>query len=178
MSQDLFFILLDAARMGGDILNAKGLNPDFDSLYRGKSEAHLAAVSPYLFSIQHNTEFENWFLQKGWGDSWGILVFSNSELKTLVKHFRQFLMILTEDKKDLYFRFYDPRVLRIFLPTCNREQLKEFFGPVEYFVCEDEEPGSALIFSLHDEELKIKRITKDEVIAFNPVFKKKKFLFF
>lgn len=176
--QDPFYILLDAARMGADILRAKELNPEFDSLYRGKSEAHLAAVSPYLFSMEHNTEFENWFLQNGWGDSWGVMVHSNKELKTLVRHFRQFLMVMTEDKKDLYFRYYDPRVLRIFLPTCDQQQLKEFFGPVGYYICEDEDPDSGLVFSLHDEELKIEKIKKDEVISFNPVFVKKKFYFF
>jgi hypothetical protein len=33
----------------------------------------------------------------------------------------------------MYFRFYDPRVLQAFLPTCTAEQLNGFFGPISRF---------------------------------------------
>jgi hypothetical protein len=36
----------------------------------------------------------------------------------------------------LVFRFYDPRVLSIFLPTCLPEQITEMFGPVTRFFAE------------------------------------------
>ena len=63
-------------------------------------------------------------------------------------HFRKFLIIETDDFTKLYFRFYDPRVLRIFLPTCSANQLEELFGPVDRFICEDEDADFALVFSL------------------------------
>jgi hypothetical protein len=173
-----FFLLLDAARMGGDIITAKELNTEFDSLYRGKSEVHLSSVSPYLFTVQHNTAFEDWYMQNGWGDSWGVMVFSDKDLGGLVKHFRHFLMVQTEDKQELYFRFYDPRVLRIFLPTCDESQLNEFFGPVDYFVCEDEDPAFALAFTLKDGELKSERMPREELITFNPPPRKRRFSIF
>ncbi len=53
----------------------------------------------------------------------------------------------------MYFRFYDPRVLRIFLPTCDRSQILEFFGPVKIFICEDEDPEHILLFSHQNGEL-------------------------
>jgi hypothetical protein len=34
------------------------------------------------------------------------------------------------------FRFYDPRVLSVFLPTCLPEQITEMFGPVTHFFVE------------------------------------------
>ena len=67
-------------------------------------------------------------------------------------------MVLTEDGKTLYFRFYDPRVLRMFLPTCAPEQLAEFFGPVESFYVEDEDPARALRFSLEAGALKTETV--------------------
>ena len=171
------WLLLDAARMGNEINAAKTINPNFDSLYRGRPEESLASVAPYLFWLEKGQEFDRWYFEKGWGDAWGVLVYSNKELKPLVKHFRRFLMVQTQDKQELYFRFYDPRVLRIFLPTCDTDQLEEFFGPVDYFICEDENPDTGLVFSLENDVLKVEKISKEQVMDFAPEVKKKKLRF-
>jgi len=168
------YIILDAARTRVEIIKAKELNPNHDSLFRGRSEQPLAYVAPYLFSFDPQTEFAKWYMQNGWGNSWGILVYSKSDLKSLVKHFRHFLMVKTEDGEQLYFRFYDPRVLRVFLPTCDERQLRDFFGPIDYFLCESEEPASGLVFSLRNGELKVDIIKKDEVTVFTQETKKRK----
>jgi len=83
-------------------------------------------------------------------------------------------MVKTEDGEQLYFRFYDPRVLRVFLPTCDERQLRDFFGPIDYFLCESEEPASGLVFSLRNGELKVDIIKKDEVTVFTQETKKRK----
>lgn len=155
------YILLDAARMGNTIENAKQLNQQFDSLYRGRSEESLAVVAPYIFSFAAQNDFGKWFFEKGWGDAWGILIQSSYPMHELHKHFRKFLIVGTEDKQELYFRFYDPRVLRIFLPTCNTEQLKEFFGPIDYFIMESDNPAFAIKVWLENYELKSMQISKD-----------------
>lgn len=128
--------------------------------------------------MEKGTEFRSWYFDTGWGDSWGILVFADEEMKVLHKHFRRFLMVKTEDGEELYFRFYDPRVLRIFFTYCNKEQLKEFFGPVDYYICEVCDPGFGLVFSLQDGLLNQGRITKEMVMGFEPPAKKKDFRFF
>jgi hypothetical protein len=178
MSLNIPHIILDAARMGEKIGKAKELNPDFCSLYHGMSEQSLASVAPYLFPFDPQTEFGKWYMQNGWGDSWGILVYSESDLKSLVKHFRHFLMVKKEDGEQLYFRFYDPRVLRVFLPTCDEMQLRDFFGPIDNFIGEDEDPANGLVFSLHNGQLKVDNIKKDEVVSFHPGIKKRKFWLF
>jgi hypothetical protein len=48
---------------------------------------------------------------------------------------------------------HDPRVLRVFLPTCTPEQLKQMFGPVDVFLAENELADSVSIFRLNGEEL-------------------------
>jgi hypothetical protein len=45
----------------------------------------------------------------------------------------------------VYFRFYDPRVLRDFLPTCNMRQAPEMFGGIGSFWLEGER-GEVLRF--------------------------------
>lgn len=157
------FLLLDAARVDEYMDKAKELNATHQSLYKGSAEEDLADVSPYFFSYQKGSEFYNWYAENGWGDSWGLIVKSEFLFEETYRHFRKFLMIKTEDDQQLYFRFYDPRVLRIFLPTCDEKQLKEFFGPVEQFICEDEDPEFALVFSFEKNELKTQRITRESL---------------
>ncbi len=157
------YFLFDAARAESNLYTAIEQNPNYKSLYKGTAEEDLEGVAPYLFTIAENTPFADWYLNEGWGQSWGTLLFSNYPFEQLYTHFRKFLMVKTEDEEELYFRFYDPRVLRIFLPTCDEKQLREFFGPVEYFICEDEDPGYALVFSFAKNQLQTKRVAKEEV---------------
>ena len=50
------------------------------------------------------------------------------------------------DDEALYFRFYDPRVLESFLPTCSEEQLDEFFGSLTALgVWRSAEEGATLL---------------------------------
>lgn len=49
----------------------------------------------------------------------------------------------------MFFRLYDPRVLRAFLPTCSERQLEELFaGVVSAYVAEGESPGEVHVFRL------------------------------
>ena len=127
MSSAANYILLDAARMEDAIDKALEFNKSGQSLYNGKNEKVLASVSPYLFSYENDSEFAKWLAINGWGNSWGVYVLCFNDFDVLHKHFRKFILVKTEDGEELYFRFYDPRVLRVFLPTCDEDQLKEFF---------------------------------------------------
>jgi len=151
-----------------NIEEAKKLNPEFLCLYKGKSEQDLECVAPYIFTFKQNSPFANWYYENGWADAWGILLHSAYSLEDLHKHFRKFLMVQTEDKEEMYFRFYDPRVLRIFLPTCDKDQLKEFFGHIiNYFVVEGDE-NIAIKFWLENYQLKSNHINKDEIVKMTP----------
>lgn len=57
----------------------------------------------------------------------------------------------------LYFRYYDPRVLRVYLPTCNAQELGFVFGPLDSFVLEGEDPSAVLRFSRDGEELRVEQ---------------------
>jgi hypothetical protein len=178
MFENKCFLILDSAQIDNEVLNSQKLNSSYNSLIWNKSEQSRAFMAPYLFCFDPQTEFGKWYMENGWGNFWGVLVGSTIDLKALTKHFRHFLMVKKEDGEQLYFRFYDPRVLRVFLPTCDERQLRDFFGPIDYFLCEDEQPATGLVFSLHNGELEVKKIKKDEVMTFHPEIKKRKFGFF
>ncbi len=140
------YYLLDGAKCNDALDDTLKCAPKYLSLYKGRSEENLASVAPYLAEI--NDLFNTWIIENGWGDSWGYFIECDLPFEALYGHLRKFLIVETEDFKPLYFRFYDPRVLRIFLPTCTPKQLEEFFGPIDRFICEDEEHGIALVFTL------------------------------
>jgi hypothetical protein len=132
--------------------------PEHVCLWRGEMEPDIAEVAPYLVELKPGTEFTQWVLEKGWGNHWGVFAVSQADLRALRQHFRRFTMVRDPGGRNLYFRFYDPRVLRTFLPTCTPDELAKFFGPVAFFAAEDEDPATLLRFSLREGGLK-----RDEV---------------
>ncbi len=158
------YVILDAARIFGELDTAQRLQSKFLSLYKGQSEELLSSVAPYIFQYQSGSEFSNWLMEKGYGNAWGVFIMSAVSLEDLQSHFRRFLMVKTEDGRELYFRFYDPRVLRIFLPTCDAAQLREFFGPVNCYLMEDEDPEQAIRFSWDGEKLIKEIIAKPDFL--------------
>ena len=117
-------------------------------LFRGELEPDMQEVAPYLVKIAEATEFAQWVIERGWGNHWGIFALSAEDLRAMRKHFRDAVLVFDRDGKPQYFRFYDPRVLRGYLPNCNGDDLGQFFGPVDSFVVEDGQPDFAIEFRL------------------------------
>jgi hypothetical protein len=118
----------------------------YESLFEGWSKAQLALFAPYLVSLPPWSKLLEKLVKKGWGKSWGVYLTSHVAFAEIRHHFRHFLMVNLPDGKQVYFRFYDPRVLRVYLPTCTPEEIAYFFGPVSRFAIEDEKPETLLEF--------------------------------
>jgi len=117
-----------------------------ECLYQG-AQPELAAVGPWLVDLgAGDSETTTELLEQGWGRAWLVPFLSGAELAELRKHFRAFLLVEREGGGELYFRFYDPRVLRVYLPTATVDELAAVFGPVEAYLCEGRDPGQALRF--------------------------------
>jgi len=159
------YVLLDAARMEQLIADAKIMNPEHDSLYRGQTEEELAGVAPYIFTLPERSEFLSWIYANSYGRSCGVIFTTGINLEESWYHFRRFLLVKTEDGQELYFRFYDPRVLKIFLPTCDKDQILEFFGPVQHFIVEGDSKEEAIEFSQINGELKQRIIPVEQVFG-------------
>src|SRR5262245_30540521 len=140
------YALLDAAREKRIPKQLHEIQAEFVSLYRGEPEVTLADVAPYLVRIGENSKVLEWILGSGWGRSWGLFAISAADLDGLRRHFRRFLLVRDPDGKELYFRFYDPRVLRVYLPTCTGPETKRFLGPIHAFLMESEDAKSIYRF--------------------------------
>jgi hypothetical protein len=113
-------------------------------LYQGTDAGNLAAVGPHLLCLGTTDEIFDWIWENFWGEAWGIFFWSPAPAGQLGAHFRRHLLARTTDGERLVFRFYDPRVLLPFLPTCTAAQLRDFFGPVQHFALQDDD-GAAIV---------------------------------
>jgi hypothetical protein len=134
--------VVDAARDPRIIglLDATGL--ERCCLFAGPLSPALRAAAPHLVHLAPDVRFTRDWLQHGWGHSWGVLTIAPPDvtLQQLRQHLRTLLRVRDDTGRTLMFRFYDPRVLRAYLPTCTATETLQVFGPVHQFVCE---PGPA-----------------------------------
>jgi uncharacterized protein DUF4123/FHA domain-containing protein len=141
------YALLDASREPSVLKVILESKEEYQSLYEGAQGAQLAHFAPYLVRIPEKSPLIETLVKQAWSKSWGVFLTCDKPLKDLRTHFRHFLNVKLPDGKQVYFRYYDPRVLRLFLPTCLPEEISQFFGPVKQFLLEAEDPQMALHFT-------------------------------
>jgi hypothetical protein len=92
----------------------------------------LRAAAPYLVHLAAGSAQSREMLSRG-RDHWGILIAAPAHVSTqqLRLHFKKMLWVQDQHAQSLYFRFYDPRVLGIYLSSCSGDERQAFFGPVE-----------------------------------------------
>lgn len=148
------FAVLDGAAIPElrDVLHE--LNPPHCCLYRGQLEPDIAEVAPYLINLEPDGEFTRWVIEKGWGNHWGVFAASGIELSAMRNHLRKFLTVHNPNGNPVLFRYYDPRVLRVYLPTCNADELKNMFGPIDSYYLEGEDPAVLLRYRVESEALR------------------------
>jgi hypothetical protein len=151
--QPYLYAILDSARdrriyFG---LRRPAATEEIRCLYQGRAATEMATVAPYLVCLGSSDRVFDWIWEEGWGESWGIFLWSLVSPERLRAHFRRVTIVQTEERQRVLFRFYDPRVLRIILPTCDNNQLAEIFGPVQRFAVEADR-GIAVFDALGNEK--------------------------
>jgi len=141
------YVVLDAARDIKILALLMQSKEEHQSLYEGVEGAKLSQVAPYLVKLGKDSLLLSSLLLEGWGNSWGVYLTCASEFQEVRRHLRHFLEVQLPDGKQVYFRFYDPRVLRVFLPTCTADEVNQFFGPIKQYLMEDEKLDKLLQFS-------------------------------
>ena len=160
------WMIVDAARdprIYGLLLN------DFYSericLFKGEVAPELQVAAPYLVQLEYDDDKTRHFLSQAWGNHWGIFLKCDTSLKRLRDHLSDLLVVHDESGSQLVFRYYDPRVLRVYLPTCTADELNSVFGPIERFLLEAELPDRLLEFRMVNQQLVTKRLSISEEVA-------------
>ncbi len=151
------FTLLDAARAPAVPARLAELEVEHASLFAGEMGELLKDVAPYLARCPQDSPLMKWLLEEGWGDSWGIFVSAPLSLEELRRHLKRFLLVRDEEGRRYHFRFYDPRVLRVFLPTCTAMEAAQFFGQIRQFLVEGDSAEELWIFELQERRV-VRRI--------------------
>jgi Domain of unknown function (DUF4123) len=140
------YVVLDGASIPELRQSLYSMTPGHECLYIGELSDDMAEVAPYLVELTPESPFTKHVFEQGWGKHWGIFAVSEAGIRDLRQHFRRFLTVYDPDGKAMLFRYYDPRVLRTYLPTCNAEETGKLFGPVKTFFAEGEKPDTMVKF--------------------------------
>jgi len=130
---------------------------DYRCLFGGRLPHDVEVVAPHLLELQPDFTFTPKLIEMGWGQSWGVFV-RIDDPSNLRHHLRGLLRVRDEAGRVLLFRYYDPRVLRVYLPTCRTDELRAVFGPIGSFLVEGEDGASLIEFEFDGEELRERRI--------------------
>ncbi|MBS1833708.1 MAG: DUF4123 domain-containing protein [Acidobacteria bacterium] len=110
---------------------------EHECLFAGSLSIPLQRASPYLVRLELDDKSTIRLIEDGFGNSWGSFIRADVGIKTLRKHLRTMLRVQAPNGKYMLFRYWDPRVLRIYLPTCMPDEVHRFFGPMEQLWMED-----------------------------------------
>jgi hypothetical protein len=127
-------------------------------LYAGAIPDALERRAPHLVRLEYEKDrLTDLLLSSAWGQSWGVFLRADTNLQKLRTHLRKFLIVADEGGRRLLFRYYDPRVLRVFLPTCTADQLDVLYGPVDLFWTEAPDASGLLCFARKGRSLEMTR---------------------
>lgn len=115
-------------------------------LYHGDIPPELEFAAPYLVQLEYDDSYSIKLIERAWGNSWSIFLKCDSSMDTLRRHLRTLLTVQDTKGNQLLFRYYDPRMLRVYLPTCVSDELKTVYGPIDRFWTEDDTPETMLEF--------------------------------
>lgn len=133
------FALVDASRSHRALQILHESIDEERSLYDGIKGEALAGVAPHLVTLDRRSDLLDRLVREGWGRRWMIFFTSARPPREVRRHLRRFLLVEDDDNgRRLYFRYHDPRVLRVFLPACTPRQRQDFFGEIQCFIVEGE----------------------------------------
>jgi hypothetical protein len=150
------YAILDAARDPMVLALMANAKEEHQSLYEGPKGEAMAEFGPWLVRLPPDSELLPKLVKEGWGKSWGVYLRSKAAFAEVRKHLRRFLTAQLPDGEEVYFRFYDPRVLRTYLPTCTSTELEQFLGPIGMVALEDPWADHVREYSIDQGNLRVR----------------------
>ncbi len=137
------YFLADGARL--DHFPDLYANYRCESLYKGELAETYDEAAPYLLEVipSQTSELAGLFhrrdtlpLPVSWDDQTGIFIHSRHGFATVYNHFRKLTYLPDESGEWIFFRPYDPKVLRRYLETIasHPDKLARFFGSDERII--------------------------------------------
>jgi len=106
-------------------------------LFKGDARENLGDQTAWIAQIDRQEQLLEWLMEEGWGKRWGFIALSDFPLDRFATHLRKFTKVVDAEGVEHFFRFYDPQVLRQYLPVFDQKQHDLFFRGVRACFIED-----------------------------------------
>ncbi len=137
------YALLDCAATAGfehnEEIYTRLKKPDVEKhcLFTGENAWMLDHAAPYLVALDSQPALKAWIAEHCLDPGWAVLLAAGHDIQAVAAHFRSLFALTAENKRKVYFRFYDPVILDQLLPLPDPQQALAVFGPVRRFVIID-----------------------------------------
>jgi hypothetical protein len=138
-------------------------------LFAGDLAPAIRDSAPYLVPLYDADVLLETWRREGQGKSWGIFLRSSKQPPRIRRHLRRFLLAELPDDREVLFRWWDPRVLRVYLPTCSADELTSWFEDVDEFICETDN-GEMESFREKKGILSFKLRSFDELVSGSQIY--------
>ena len=137
------YAVLDGARDQRIVPMISNSQLPHDCLYYPPLSNALYAAAPHIVELKPQAEFTRQLIEEGWGKSWGIFMITEGfvNLATVRHQCRKLNVVLGPKGERLLFRYYDPRIMRKYLPRCNHDEVNRVFGLVKEIIVEGKQNG-------------------------------------
>lgn len=125
------YLLLDGAKIENLPARLYSLdeNPTIEWLYHGTPYKEVFDVGPALVLLRNIGVLEQAFTEH-WQHDAGLMIESDAPLPQLAEHLRSMIHARVTGDAALLFRYYDPRVMRHWLPALIPSEKDRMMGPV------------------------------------------------
>ena len=104
-------------------------------LFFGKLDPVVKAASPHVVELAPGDPLTELWRTQGWSQNWGTWIESRSDLHKVWRRLRHFTQAkLPSGEGPVLFRFWDPRVLRIYMPLIEPAELSAWFQDIDAYV--------------------------------------------
>ena len=134
------FAIIDAARspLVRPLLDQAGA--PFECLFTLEGMPDdVKGYAPYVVDLRPQSRLLDLLAHHGWSDHWCSYAVSTLSLEQVRVHLKKFLVVKLDDGREVFFRFFDPRVMRVFLSACADDEVERFFGGIDAFFCRGDE---------------------------------------
>ncbi len=126
-------------------------------LYADDWQKNFGDIAPHLVELTPSAKFSTELLGWDWYGNWGYFVQSQETLDQLSAAFAPLATVKMPDGATSFFRYFDPRVIRVFLAQADSAGLTAIFGQDHRLVVPTKEvpkePEGAIIYTLANGKL-------------------------
>lgn len=125
------YLLLDGAQIENLPVRLYSLddNPVVEWLYHTTPYQVVFDVGPTLVVLRANSGLEQAFMDH-WQHNAGLVIESDAPMQLLAEHLRSLIHVRVTGDASMLFRYYDPRIMRHWLPAQSSAEKDHLMGPI------------------------------------------------